>query len=130
MKIVVPESGDIALHAENMVISSITVDGKDAEFERFPHYLCVNDESSWCSVSCSKSAADIACSSYYSYLNRETSPNLIITCCSKSKELQSNLEQSCPENIIQNSCVEQVVNGCNEHPEDKVTLLDHFHLFT
>ncbi|XP_020578033.1 transcription initiation factor TFIID subunit 2 isoform X2 [Phalaenopsis equestris] len=118
MKVVVPESGDIALHAENMVISKITVDGKDAEFERFPHYQFV-DESSWCSVTCSKSAADVACSSYISFLIRETSPNLIITCCNKSKEPQSNLRQTGPENIIQNSGSEQVVNGCNEHREHK-----------
>ncbi|KAL0924631.1 hypothetical protein M5K25_005478 [Dendrobium thyrsiflorum] len=119
MKVVVPESGVIALHAENMIINNITVDGKDAEFECIPHYQFTDDESSWCSVSCSKSAADAACSSYISSLNRETSPNLIITCCNKSKEPQSNMGLNLPENIIQSSCAEQVVNGCNEHPEDK-----------
>ncbi|XP_020679173.1 transcription initiation factor TFIID subunit 2 isoform X1 [Dendrobium catenatum] len=119
MKVVVPESGVIALHADNMIINKITVDGKDAEFECVPHYQFADDESSWSSVSCSKSAADAACSSYISSLNRETSPNLIITCCNKSKEPQSSMGLNVPENIIQSSCAEQVVNGCNEHSQDK-----------
>ncbi|KAK8958874.1 hypothetical protein KSP40_PGU002945 [Platanthera guangdongensis] len=119
MKVVVPESGNLALHADNMIISNVTVDGLHAEFEWFPHYQFVDIESSLSSVTCSKSAADVACSTYILSLNKETSPNLIITCCKKSKESQNNLEENVTENIIQHSCGEQVVNGSNGDPEDK-----------
>lgn len=86
LKVAVPESGLVGLHADNMVIDSVYVDGELAEFEFFPHYQLVDDERRWRSVSSTSSAADAACSTYISSLDKEMAPNLLILCCKSVKE--------------------------------------------
>ncbi|OVA05041.1 Peptidase M1 [Macleaya cordata] len=86
LKIAVPESGLVGLHADNMIIDSISVDGEPAEFEFFPHYQLVDDDRRWRSVSSTSSAADAACSTYFSSLDKEMAPNLMILCCKPVKE--------------------------------------------
>ncbi|MQL82518.1 hypothetical protein Taro_015000 [Colocasia esculenta] len=81
MELLFPESGFIGLHAVNMTIGSILVNGEPAEFEHFQHCWLAEDEKRWCSVSCSATAADAACSTYMSSLDKEMTPNLFISCC-------------------------------------------------
>ncbi|XP_038978636.1 transcription initiation factor TFIID subunit 2 [Phoenix dactylifera] len=119
LKLVVPESGYVALYADNMNIKSVTVDGELAEFEYSPHYQIVEDEKRFCSVSCPKSAADIACSIYSSSLDREMVPNLLITCHRSAKSINEQQDQENGRNLVQKSSGEQVANGYNGHPVDK-----------
>ncbi|XXG51107.1 hypothetical protein AAC387_Pa02g4956 [Persea americana] len=106
LKIDVPETGLVGLHADNMTIERILVDGEPAEFEFFPHYQNVDNERRWRSVSCTSSASDAACSTYMSSLDKEVSPNLLILCRKSSKStsdqegrinLVNNLEHSSGE---------------------------------
>lgn len=121
MKILLPKGERIALHADNMTIKAVSVDGESAEFEHFPHCQVLDDER-WSSVSCSKSAADAACLAYLSSLSREIVPNLIILCNRSTKSTSEQGEQENDGNIVQNSSEEQIVNGCNGFLEEKVTI--------
>lgn len=85
LQIVVPENGIVGLHADNLAIESVTVDGEPAEFEVFPHYLNLDSGDRWCSVSTATSAADAAGSVYLSSLERELVPNLLIMCTKSAK---------------------------------------------
>ncbi|KAK4361969.1 hypothetical protein RND71_017210 [Anisodus tanguticus] len=85
LDIVVPENGILGLHADNLVIDSVTVDGEPTEFEVFPHYLALENGDRWCSVSSSTSAADAAGSVYLSHLDRELLANLLIMCRKPAK---------------------------------------------
>ncbi|CAN4088877.1 unnamed protein product [Withania somnifera] len=80
LDVVVPENGILGLHADNLVIDSVTVDGEPTEFEVFPHYLALENGDRWCSVSSTTSAADAAGSVYLSHLDRELLSNLLIMC--------------------------------------------------
>ncbi|GMH30011.1 hypothetical protein Nepgr_031854 [Nepenthes gracilis] len=80
LEIIVPESGIVGLHAENLEIERVSVDGEPAEFDVFPHYQPVQIEDRWCSVSSISSAADAAGATYLSALERELVPNLLILC--------------------------------------------------
>lgn len=80
MEIAVPDSGVIGLHAENLEIERVSVDGEPAEFDVFPHYQPVEIENRWCSVSSVSSAADAAGVTYITALERELVPNLLILC--------------------------------------------------
>lgn len=80
LDVVVPENGILGLHADNLVIDSVTVDGEPTEFEVFPHYLALENGDRWCSVSSATSAADAAGSVYLSHLDRELLSNLLIMC--------------------------------------------------
>ncbi|PHT47203.1 Transcription initiation factor TFIID subunit 2 [Capsicum baccatum] len=80
LDVVVPENGILGLHADNLVIDSVTVDGEPTEFEVFPHYLELENGDRWCSVSSTTSAADAAGSVYLSHLDRELLSNLLIMC--------------------------------------------------
>ncbi|KAL6994921.1 Transcription initiation factor TFIID subunit 2 [Sarracenia purpurea var. burkii] len=88
LEISVPDNGVVGLHADNLAIERVTVDGDAAEFEVFPHYLHLDSESRWCAVSSATSAADAAGSVYLSSLERELVPNLLIM-CSKSDRSES-----------------------------------------
>lgn len=92
----VPDNGIVGLHADNLAIESVTVDGEPAEFEVFPHYLNLDSGDRWCSVSTTNSAADAAGSVYLSSLERELVPNLLIMCtkCVKSESEQQGQTQS------------------------------------
>lgn len=85
LEIVVPDNGIVGLHADNLAIESVTVDGEPAEFEVFPHYLNLDSGDRWCSVSTTTSAADAAGSVYLSSLERELVPNLLIMCTKSVK---------------------------------------------
>ncbi|THU57785.1 hypothetical protein C4D60_Mb03t07200 [Musa balbisiana] len=117
LKMTIPEGGHVALHADNMTITNISVDGEPADFEYFPHYQVV-EEDRFCSVSCSSSAANVACSMYTSSLDKEMGPNLLIA-CNGSVKLDQPPEKENGRNSVQDSCSQQVANGCNGHPEDK-----------
>ncbi|XP_074278143.1 transcription initiation factor TFIID subunit 2 isoform X1 [Silene latifolia] len=80
LEIAVPDNGIIGLHAENLEIERVYVDGEPADFDVFPHYQPVDIENRWCSVSSVDSAADAAGVTYISALERELVPNLLILC--------------------------------------------------
>lgn len=80
LEVVVPDNGIVGLHADNLMIESVMVDGEPARFEIFPHYQQMDSDDRWCSVSSANSAADAAGSVYVSCLERELVPNLLIMC--------------------------------------------------
>lgn len=76
-----PEIGIVGLHAENLGIGSVLVDGEAADFEYYPRQNHVESEKRWSAVSTPSSAADAAGAAYVSALERELVPNLLINCC-------------------------------------------------
>ncbi|KAF6168935.1 hypothetical protein GIB67_038432 [Kingdonia uniflora] len=86
LRIAVPESGLIELHADNMTIEGVTVDGETTEYQSFPHYQFVDDARRWSSVSSTSAASDAACSTYVSLLDKEMRPNLKILCGKLAKK--------------------------------------------
>ncbi|KAL9273889.1 Transcription initiation factor TFIID subunit 2-like protein [Drosera capensis] len=88
LEIVVPDSGIVGLHAENLEIERVSVDGNPTEFDVFPHYQPVEIENRWCSVSSVSSAADAAGATYLSALQRELFPNLLILCCKPAEAVE------------------------------------------
>lgn len=123
LQITVPDSGIVGLHADNLGIESISVDGEPAEFDFFPHYQPVKIENRWCSVSTASSAADAAGATYLSALERELMPNLLIMCCKPVNPVSE--QQGQPVNSVSeqqgqpvNSVSEQQsqpVNSASEH---------------
>ncbi|BAT08037.1 Os09g0409950, partial [Oryza sativa Japonica Group] len=140
------ENDTFALHADNMTIRNILVDGQAAEFEYSPQWKNAGDQQSWSSVSCSKTAADAACSVYISSLNSEAAPNLIISSERSSKaitepqyeengenheengekheengEKQNENGEKCEENGGKPAQIsdDQAVNGCNGSADKK-----------
>ncbi|KAK4749006.1 hypothetical protein SAY87_026455 [Trapa incisa] len=105
LEIVVPDIGIVGLHAENLDIVRVLVDGESADFEYYPH-LQNADSERWSNVMSSSSAADIASSLYLSTLEKELTPNLLINCCKVFKV----------ENEIQEPSVE---NGSHSTAEPK-----------
>lgn len=102
MEIAVPEIGIVGLHAENLGIESVFVDGEPTEFEYYPHqYHQLDDEKRWSSVTSPSSAADAAVSVYLSSLEKELVPNLLINCCKPFKtETEQSQEQPVAENGV------------------------------
>jgi transcription initiation factor TFIID subunit 2 len=103
LAIAVPEIGIVGLHAENLGIESVWVDGEPTEFEYYPHQYQQNeDEKRWSSVSSPSSAADAAVSVYLSSLEKELVPNLLINCFKPFKtdteQKQQEQEQPVAEN--------------------------------
>lgn len=90
LKVLVPESGVVGLHADNMVIDSVLVDGEVAEFQYSSHYQIPDDEMRFSSISSASSASDAACLSYMSSLEKEFTPNLVIFC---GKEVKNESDQ-------------------------------------
>lgn len=76
-----PEIGIVGLHAENLGIGSVLVDGEAADFEYYPRQNHLESEKRWSAVSTPSSAADAAGAAYVSALERELVPNLLINCC-------------------------------------------------
>ncbi|XP_024961365.1 transcription initiation factor TFIID subunit 2 isoform X3 [Cynara cardunculus var. scolymus] len=102
LEVVVPENGIVGLHADNLMIESVMVDGGPARFEIFPHYQQMDSDDRWCSVSSANSAADAAGSVYVSCLERELVPNLLIMCSSEVvKPVPKQPEQTGQENGTQ-----------------------------
>ncbi|KAK6147219.1 hypothetical protein DH2020_018131 [Rehmannia glutinosa] len=58
LQIVVPDNGIVGLHADNLAIEKVTVDGDPAEFGVFPHCQHLDPKDRWCVVSSANSAAD------------------------------------------------------------------------
>lgn len=85
LKMVVPDNGIVGLHADNLVIEGVTVDGEPAEFEVFPHYQQLDSKDRWCVVSSATSAADASGSVYLSSLENELLPNVLIMCSKSTK---------------------------------------------
>ncbi|KAG2667311.1 hypothetical protein I3760_15G108100 [Carya illinoinensis] len=81
LEIAVPEIGIVGLHAENLGIGSVLVDGEVAEFEYYPHQYHEESEKGLSAVLTPSSAADAAASAYITALERELVPNLLINCC-------------------------------------------------
>ncbi|KAK3133299.1 hypothetical protein QOZ80_6AG0534820 [Eleusine coracana subsp. coracana] len=126
MKVLLGDNDTFALHADNLTIRSILVDGETVEFDYSPHWKNDADKPNWSLVSCSKTAADAAFSTYTSSLNSEAVPNLII---SFERSLKSIAGQQFDENSEKHeensekleehvggpfqTLDGQVVNGCN-----------------
>lgn len=99
LEIAVPEIGIVGLHAENLGIGSVWVDGEPTEFEYYPHqHQQLEDDKRWSSVSSPSSAADAGVSVYLSSLEKELVPNLLINCCKPFKTENEQLEQPVAEN--------------------------------
>ncbi|KAF5806616.1 putative peptidase M1, membrane alanine aminopeptidase, aminopeptidase N-like protein [Helianthus annuus] len=105
LEVAVPENGIVGLHADNLMIECVTVDGEPARFEIFPHYQQMDSDDRWCSVSSTNSAADAAGSVYVSCLERELVPNLLIMCSNEAttKPVPEQLEETVQENGTQTS---------------------------
>ncbi|PKI70371.1 hypothetical protein CRG98_009251 [Punica granatum] len=97
LEIVVPDIGIAGLHAENLGIARVLVDGEPAEFEYYPHHQNADSERRWSSVTSSSSAADIASSLYLSALEKELIPNLLINCC-KAFKVENEMQEPLVEN--------------------------------
>ncbi|KAK1407423.1 hypothetical protein QVD17_39039 [Tagetes erecta] len=105
LEVVVPDNGIVGLHADNLMIECVMVDGEPARFEIFPHYQQMVSKDRWsCSVSSANSAADAAGSVYVSSLERELVPNLLIMCSNEvAKPVPEQPEQMGQENGTQTS---------------------------
>lgn len=104
LEIAVPDIGIVGLHAENLGIESVLVDGDPTEFEYYPHnYQNVESCGRWSSVTTPSSAADAAGSAYVSALERELVPNLLINCCKAFKTGSELQELPVLENGVQQS---------------------------
>lgn len=100
---VVPDIGIVGLHAENLGIESVSVDGEPTEFEYYPNHQNVENEKRWRSVTSPSSAADAAAAAYVSALERELVPNLLINCCKPFKGLTEQIDQMSLENKLDSS---------------------------
>lgn len=102
LEIAVPDIGIVGLHAENLGIESVLVDGDPTEFEYYPYsYQNVESGGRWSSVTTPSSAADAAGSAYVSSLERELVPNLLINCCKAFKTGSELQELPVLENGVQ-----------------------------
>ncbi|XP_009346760.2 transcription initiation factor TFIID subunit 2 isoform X2 [Pyrus x bretschneideri] len=112
LKIVVPEIGIVGLHAENLGIESVSVDGEQTEFEYYPqsNHKDAESERRWSWVTSPSSAADAAGSTYISALERELVPNLLINCCKAFKAGSEPQEQLLGDNEVQQSSGEAKQN--------------------
>lgn len=105
MEIAVPDIGIVGLHAENLGIESVLVDGEPTEFEYYPHTYH-NEEMGrrWGSVTSPSSAAAAAGAVYLSSLERELMPSLLVNCCKGLKTGNEQQEQVVSENgVLQSS---------------------------
>lgn len=106
LEIAVPDIGIVGLHAENLGIDNVFVDGEATEFEYYPHqHNNVESEKRWGSglVSSACSAADAAGSAYLSALERELVPNLLINCCKAFRASSEQQDQMNLDNGLQSS---------------------------
>ncbi|KAL0701686.1 hypothetical protein Bca4012_057808 [Brassica carinata] len=103
LEVSVPDIGIVGLHAENLGIESVLVDGEPTVFEYYPQYLNSEPESNFNSVSDPASAADTAAMEYVGLLKREDTLNLLINCCKPSKDLSEQLDNVALENGSQSS---------------------------
>ncbi|XP_048328953.2 transcription initiation factor TFIID subunit 2 [Ziziphus jujuba] len=104
LEIVVPEIGIVGLHAENLGIENVLVDGEPTEFEYYPHnYPSEENESRWSYVTTPTTAADAAGSAYFSALEKELFPNLLINCCKAFKTGNEMQELPVSDNGVQQS---------------------------
>ncbi|KAK6921118.1 hypothetical protein RJ641_014796 [Dillenia turbinata] len=98
LEIAVPDTGIVALHASNLAIERVTVDGEPVEFDHFSHFPEVESEKRWSSIDNVSSAADAASATYVSALERESNPNLIIKCEKSLKLVNEQAEKPNSEN--------------------------------
>lgn len=101
LEIAVPDIGIVGLHAENLGIVSVSVDGDPTEFEYYPRHQHVESERSFKAVSSPSSAADSAGSIYLSSIEKELVPNLLINCCKAFKNGSEQQDQPFLENGLQ-----------------------------
>ncbi|KAF5734616.1 hypothetical protein HS088_TW15G00108 [Tripterygium wilfordii] len=99
LDISVPDNGIVGLHAENLGIETVLIDGEPTEFEYHPHLQHGESEKGWDSVS-SPIAAGAA---YTLALVREMVPNLLINCCKVFKSVPERRGQMHTENGFQSS---------------------------
>ena len=93
-----PEIGIVGLHAENLGIESVLVDGEPTEFEYYPHsYLDAEHSGRWNYAMTPSSAMDAAGLAYGSALSRELVPSLLINCCKGFKSGGEQQEQAVSE---------------------------------
>ncbi|GLJ49640.1 hypothetical protein SUGI_1053220 [Cryptomeria japonica] len=79
LKVVVPENGIIGLYANGMNIDNIFVNGLPVHFTLCPQHVYSKEERKWLSITCID-AAEAAGSVYFSSLEREMAPDLLINC--------------------------------------------------
>ncbi|KAF9618225.1 hypothetical protein IFM89_000860, partial [Coptis chinensis] len=125
LKVIVPESGLVGLHADNMIIESVLVDGEKTEFHFIPHFQLIDDERRFSSVSSTHSAADAASSSYVSSLEMELVPNLLILCSKEVKSVDNEQQKfesvdSEQQKVEENATEKNVQNGSQTIAENGV----------
>ncbi|KAJ3677402.1 hypothetical protein LUZ60_003126 [Juncus effusus] len=133
LKVLLRESEQIPLHADNLTIESITVDGEEMKFEYSPQFQDSDDDRRFSSVECSNSAADVASSLYISSLAKEELPNLIVYCKNSEKLVNGKLEngenggeidlknsEEQTEKKVTSSSEEQAGEENNGHSEEKI----------
>ncbi|KAG4190560.1 hypothetical protein ERO13_A07G038666v2 [Gossypium hirsutum] len=109
LEIEVPDIGIVGLHAENLGIESVLVDGEPTDFEYYPRNQSSDIEKRWVSaVSSPSSAADVAAAAYVTALETELIPNLLINCCNKMQIEQINTE---PNGVQSSAEVKQNVKS-------------------
>ncbi|KAH7528799.1 hypothetical protein FEM48_Zijuj05G0110600 [Ziziphus jujuba var. spinosa] len=126
LEIVVPEIGIVGLHAENLGIENVLVDGEPTEFEYYPHnYPSEENESRWSYVTTPTTAADAAGSAYFSALEKELFPNLLINCCKAFKTGNEMQELPVSDNGVQQSSGEanQGTNSTGQYLVQNVRLV-------
>ncbi|XP_022765844.1 transcription initiation factor TFIID subunit 2-like [Durio zibethinus] len=108
LEIEVPDMGIVGLHADNLGIENVLVDGDPTEFEYYPHNQGADSEKCCAPVSSPTSATDASVAAYFTALEMELIPNLLINCCNKMQIKQINREtngvQSSAE-IQQSLCI-------------------------
>lgn len=109
----VPENGVVGLHAGDLNLESVKVDGETVEFDYFPVHRRSGDESRWAAVTCPSSAADAAASLYMSSLAQEMDANLIVYCGTGPK----------PENKPENGAPALPLPDSNGHTLHEVICL-------
>ncbi|XP_011094291.1 transcription initiation factor TFIID subunit 2 isoform X1 [Sesamum indicum] len=131
LQIVIPDNGIVGLHADNLAIEKVTVDGEPAEFEVFPHYQHLDPKDRWCVVSSATSAADASGSVYLSSLEIELLPNLLIMCSKSSKtdkkqEENQQIDNGEPLSAVASRWVQNVKSVRIEYWVDKAETGIHF----
>lgn len=101
LEISVPDIGIVGLHAENLGIVSVSVDGDPTEFEYYPRHQHMESERSFKAALSSSSVADAAGSIYLSSIEKELVPNLLINCCKAFKNGSEQQDQPVVENGVQ-----------------------------
>lgn len=119
LKVVVPESGVIGLYANSINIDNIFVNGQPVRFTYNPPSMHSEIGEKLSSTTC-VDAAEAACLVYFSLLEREMAPDLLVFCY-KSTSLESGMQNPVDrENVGLTECRP---DDANQNAEQEVKIL-------